>query len=1088
MRARTTINPRTIAAALACAAILATVSARPAHADTYSFVGGTTVLPSYGDHTTDPAGGGSVPNGYSYDLSGAFSDPSAWQDFDQAYSPAQGLFPTSAPGANDNVLIGGLPQGELPLVLGPPDNSDPLNPVYGYVGNGVSPGGALGFTGDGFHVSGAGGAIASLAVSGPGTLSLTDLTVSGSTQISSTGGVPLLTIQQGGDIESTGFAGSDLTISGGTLSTPSLTLFAGTLLTTAFGDPDPNADAGSLTIDGATLNGDTTRIFALDPNTADPTIAWAAAPIELTNATLNARTELDIIGADPIAFPTVLGTTTLSASGSTIKAGMVVIGTGPTGLGSGSAEAAAELDLADNSQLTATDVGSDTPSLVVGDTGDGTLDVQTGSTVTAEDAVVGNADGSTGTVTIDASTFTIHGALTVGKSGIGALTVLNKGSLTADSTTIGGEADGIGELTITGEGTTASLGDTTIGDAGNGTLTVSGNATIDTGDITIGAQENSVGNLVIVDDTANVTVNGDLTIGDQALGTTELIGNVSLMADSITVGASSNGGLSLGAGSSVTTSGDVAVGDEQSGIGNLAVGLGGAAQMTVGGDLTVGGKGFGSLQVDPGSSLTIQGGSFTIGDEDTGDGQVTLSGGSFTFGGDLAIGDSGAGELIMQQGAKNNLAGTSLATPSVKIGDKSSASGTLSLDGKGTALQVSDLTVGVLGKGTLNLSNQALLTSNGDVSIADQLSGHVSTAAIQSSAQLAINGDLTVGGGGVATLTINTGGSANAIGDVTLGDNPNASGAVTVDGVQPTTGAPPPPGKPSSLGWGGTLAVGHFGAGSLTITGGAFVAPTPHGLGEIDIAAENAGIGTLSVSGSDPASNTPSTLLANAIAVGGTLNSGGGIGQLTVGPQAIVRVSSTLQLWTSGALDVTGGGSVTVGAGPDADPGALRINPGGTLGGGGSVSGDVANDGGTVAPGDPMSLDIHGDYLQNGGTLDLQFAGTAPSQYDHLMIDGNLAISGNAALELDFLDGFLPRTGDTFTFIDFGSIDPVNNAFATVDIEGLAPGFQYTLLPTANDAFTLTALNDAQSVPEPATCLLLAAGAAYFAARRRRPA
>ena len=62
-----------------------------------------------------------------------------------------------------------------------------------------------------------------------------------------------------------------------------------------------------------------------------------------------------------------------------------------------------------------------------------------------------------------------------------------------------------------------------------------------------------------------------------------------------------------------------------------------------------------------------------------------------------------------------------------------------------------------------------------------------------------------------------------------------------------------------------------------------------------------------------------------------------------------------------------------------------------------------------------------------------------------------------SVLELDFINGFAPHAGDTFDLVAYGSL---TGNFSTIDIEGLNPGFQYTLAPDGSGNLQLTALND----------------------------
>lgn len=74
---------------------------------------------------------------------------------------------------------------------------------------------------------------------------------------------------------------------------------------------------------------------------------------------------------------------------------------------------------------------------------------------------------------------------------------------------------------------------------------------------------------------------------------------------------------------------------------------------------------------------------------------------------------------------------------------------------------------------------------------------------------------------------------------------------------------------------------------------------------------------------------------------------------------------------------------------------------------------------------------------------------------------GSLAVSGATVLDgvlaLDFQQGYAPRQGDRFTFLD--GAGAVTGAFDSVAISGLAPGFQYELTNSGGE-LTLRALNN----------------------------
>jgi phage baseplate assembly protein gpV len=101
-------------------------------------------------------------------------------------------------------------------------------------------------------------------------------------------------------------------------------------------------------------------------------------------------------------------------------------------------------------------------------------------------------------------------------------------------------------------------------------------------------------------------------------------------------------------------------------------------------------------------------------------------------------------------------------------------------------------------------------------------------------------------------------------------------------------------------------------------------------------------------------------------------------------------------------------------------PGGMELT-GGALSGSGTIDGSVQNNGGEIKPGDsPGHLVIVGGFRQAGlGRTTLQIGGYEPSQRDLLEILGNASLDGTLRLEL--LNSFVPKAGDRFGVMRFGS-------------------------------------------------------------------
>jgi outer membrane autotransporter protein len=186
--------------------------------------------------------------------------------------------------------------------------------------------------------------------------------------------------------------------------------------------------------------------------------------------------------------------------------------------------------------------------------------------------------------------------------------------------------------------------------------------------------------------------------------------------------------------------------------------------------------------------------------------------------------------------------------------------------------------------------------------------------------------------------------------------------------------------------------------------------------------------------------NNLSTTVSGVVQDGGIMGGTGG---------SLIKVG-TGTLTLSGANTYTG--TTTVNGGSLIVDGSIEsaqtfVNPGGLLGGRGSLGGSLVNSA-IVSPGDfPGRLTVSGTYTQNGnGTLRIEVAGLAPNQHDLLAIGGHASLNGT--LQLIPLGGFKLQVGDKATFLTAnggvsGTFSAIQNEFATV------VKTQIIILPTA---------------------------------------
>ncbi|MDQ6808333.1 MAG: hypothetical protein M3Z64_02745 [Verrucomicrobiota bacterium] len=126
---------------------------------------------------------------------------------------------------------------------------------------------------------------------------------------------------------------------------------------------------------------------------------------------------------------------------------------------------------------------------------------------------------------------------------------------------------------------------------------------------------------------------------------------------------------------------------------------------------------------------------------------------------------------------------------------------------------------------------------------------------------------------------------------------------------------------------------------------------------------------------------------------------------------------------------------------------------GGSIVGTGTITGNVRNTGGGVAPGhSPGKITISGNYVQgSGGTLTMEIGGTAAgTDYDQLVVSGQAALGGT--LNVTLINGYRPAVGDVFQLILPGSFA---GAFATVNTTGFTGQVNYSSAGTTITVLTV---------------------------------
>ena len=107
---------------------------------------------------------------------------------------------------------------------------------------------------------------------------------------------------------------------------------------------------------------------------------------------------------------------------------------------------------------------------------------------------------------------------------------------------------------------------------------------------------------------------------------------------------------------------------------------------------------------------------------------------------------------------------------------------------------------------------------------------------------------------------------------------------------------------------------------------------------------------------------------------------------------------------------------ITVGETSSISAGTLVLDAQSTLSGGGTVNGNVVNDGPLSPAG---TLTITGDYTQSpNGSLQIDVSGFETDEFDELVVTGNVTLGGS--LTIDVASEFTPSSSDpTFSFVSF---------------------------------------------------------------------
>ncbi|NIA70460.1 cadherin-like domain-containing protein [Pelagibius litoralis] len=424
----------------------------------------------------------------------------------------------------------------------------------------------------------------------------------------------------------------------------------------------------------------------------------------------------------------------------------------------------------------------------------------------------------------------------------------------------------------------------------------------------------------------------------------------------------------------------------------------------------------------------------------------------------------------------------------------------------------------VLAQSRLEILSGGRLTIDGDdafagMNIGRYANGNGSVLVRGEGSELLLQGvepNINVGRLGTGELTIDQGGLVTAT-FMNVGREVGSRGSVLIDGS--SDGA-----QRSELrlagqdvdGFGAFLQVGRLGEGNFTVQGGALLTIDGEG-GEFpgfNLGREAGSVGTMTVDGlgSEVIVSNGAGDVAGSL---GTINigrAGDGSLDLTQGGQVVNAAGGYTfvgrEAGSNGALVVDGvdgtatlfdaGAVLVVGAGFDFDSGEVLFDDGGTgsvtianggtvragvaegdgiadifIGSGGTVTvqaggtliGDVENDGGTLINGNsPGTAVFGGDFTMNAGTLEVELGGTVSGAFDLYQIAGEAKLNGGV-FEFVVIDGYAPQAGDSFGFLTAGDGLTAEVEALSFILRGVGQGFDFAVDFSGGDA-DFVVLND----------------------------
>jgi T5SS/PEP-CTERM-associated repeat protein len=305
----------------------------------------------------------------------------------------------------------------------------------------------------------------------------------------------------------------------------------------------------------------------------------------------------------------------------------------------------------------------------------------------------------------------------------------------------------------------------------------------------------------------------------------------------------------------------------------------------------------------------------------------------------------------------------------------------------------------------------------GDITVAD-----TGTAVMMVDGGLVRASQLRVGDLGNGTLNITNGGQATVVGvlDNEIAYGIGSVGVVTVDGAG------------SSLSYSGRLYVGYFGNGTLNVTGGAHA--SLDNLGDRTyVGLRSNATGTVLIDGLGSLLTTRRGMyigyngngILNIRNKGQLINDTNEVSYIGrfAGSSGTVTIDGMSSTWSTSGGEIhvgeAGGGTLNVTNGGSVSALIVFVNAASSVQGDGNIFGYVQSNG-LVSPGNSTgALHVFGGYAQ-GSTASLLIDLASSSSYDQMLVRDSILLNGT--LTLNLLNGFVPAAGQTYSILTANSV------------------------------------------------------------------